>query len=212
MLMISMHHCAGLGDSPSRKMEFFESNSSCTPSNETTTVFFRASTYYSSPRHCILLGYYTRENELHRLAPSTVFSADFLLHSIRHPLSVWDFSGRRDPDALPLACGAARLVQGPPRGGVKRIWVNRNLRTLPDVYDRRMAACGKLEGAETKLLSIAAKAHLKAGGAAKDAEGRGGGAGGTKGGPPHAQARLPRPIRGEGRLDRMGAGGDCRVQ
>jgi hypothetical protein len=33
---------------------------------------------------------------------------------------------------------------------------------------------GKLEGAETKLLSIAAKAHLKAGGAAKDAEGRGG--------------------------------------
>jgi hypothetical protein len=59
-------------------------------------------------------------------------------------------------------------------GGVKRIWVNRNLRTLPDVYDRRMAACGKLESAETKLLSIAAKAHLKAGGAAKDAEGRGG--------------------------------------
>ncbi|KAJ7266968.1 hypothetical protein B0H12DRAFT_1179433 [Mycena haematopus] len=61
-------------------------------------------------------------------------------------------------------------------GGVKRIWINRNLRTLPDIYDRRMAACGKLESAETKLLSIAAKAHLKAGanGAAKDAEGRGG--------------------------------------
>ncbi|KAF8135989.1 hypothetical protein K438DRAFT_1882078 [Mycena galopus ATCC 62051] len=59
-------------------------------------------------------------------------------------------------------------------GGVKRIWVNRNLRTLPDIYDRRMAACGKLESAETKLLSIAAKAHLKAAanGAAKDAEGR----------------------------------------
>ncbi|KAJ6588857.1 hypothetical protein B0H19DRAFT_1101507 [Mycena capillaripes] len=60
-------------------------------------------------------------------------------------------------------------------GGVKRIWVNRNMRALPDVYDRRMAACGKLESAETKLLAIAAKAHLKAaGGAAKDAEGRGG--------------------------------------
>ncbi|KAJ6488018.1 hypothetical protein C8R45DRAFT_902598 [Mycena sanguinolenta] len=61
-------------------------------------------------------------------------------------------------------------------GGVKRIWVNRNLRTLPDIYDRRMAACGKLESAETKLLSIAAKAHLKAAanGAGKDPEGRGG--------------------------------------
>ncbi|KAJ7728429.1 hypothetical protein DFH07DRAFT_851183 [Mycena maculata] len=60
-------------------------------------------------------------------------------------------------------------------GGVKHIWINRNLRTLPDVYDRRLAACGKLESAETKLLSIAAKAHLKAGGGAgKDAEQRGG--------------------------------------
>ncbi|KAJ7634798.1 hypothetical protein FB45DRAFT_474770 [Roridomyces roridus] len=60
-------------------------------------------------------------------------------------------------------------------GGVKRIWINRNLRSLPDVFDRRLAACGKLEGAETKLLSIATKAHLKAGGAAgKDAEQRGG--------------------------------------
>ncbi|KAJ7686662.1 hypothetical protein B0H17DRAFT_984958 [Mycena rosella] len=59
-------------------------------------------------------------------------------------------------------------------GGVKRIWINRNLRALPDVYDRRLAACSKLEGAETSLLSGAAKRHLKAGGAAKDAEGRGG--------------------------------------
>ncbi|KAK7044665.1 kinase domain-containing protein [Favolaschia claudopus] len=60
-------------------------------------------------------------------------------------------------------------------GGVKRVWINRNMRNLPDIYDRRMAACGKLESAETKLLSIAAKAHLKAGnGASKDPEGRGG--------------------------------------
>lgn len=60
-------------------------------------------------------------------------------------------------------------------GGVKRIWINRNLRTLPDIFDRRLAACGKLESAETKLLAIAAKAHLKAGGAGgKDAEQRGG--------------------------------------
>ncbi|KAF7318964.1 Protein kinase domain-containing protein [Mycena chlorophos] len=58
-------------------------------------------------------------------------------------------------------------------GGVKRIWVNRNLRTLPDIYDRRMAACSKLESAETKLLAIATKAHLKAADN-KDAEQRGG--------------------------------------
>ncbi|KAJ7485366.1 hypothetical protein FB451DRAFT_1229446 [Mycena latifolia] len=60
-------------------------------------------------------------------------------------------------------------------GGVKRIWINRNLRTLPDIYDRRLAACAKLESAETSLLSGAAKRHLKAGNTpAKDEEGRGG--------------------------------------
>ncbi|KAF7316312.1 Protein kinase domain-containing protein [Mycena indigotica] len=59
-------------------------------------------------------------------------------------------------------------------GGVKRIWINRNLRTLPDIYDRRLAACAKLESAETKLISIATKAHLKAGGDGKDVEQRGG--------------------------------------
>ncbi|KAJ6595767.1 hypothetical protein DFH09DRAFT_1135552 [Mycena vulgaris] len=59
-------------------------------------------------------------------------------------------------------------------GGVKRIWINRNLRTLPDVYDRRLAACAKLESAETSLLSGAAKKHLKSGAAGKDPEQRGG--------------------------------------
>ncbi|KAF8656315.1 hypothetical protein AX16_002617 [Volvariella volvacea WC 439] len=42
-------------------------------------------------------------------------------------------------------------------GGVKQIWINRNLKDLPDIYDRRLAACAKLESAETKLLSTAAK-------------------------------------------------------
>ena len=26
-------------------------------------------------------------------------------------------------------------------GGVKKIWINRNLKELPDIYDRRIAAC-----------------------------------------------------------------------
>ncbi len=42
-------------------------------------------------------------------------------------------------------------------GGVKRIFINRNLKELPDIYDRRLDACNKLESAENKLLSIASK-------------------------------------------------------
>ncbi|KAG8960835.1 hypothetical protein FRC03_006078 [Tulasnella sp. 419] len=47
-------------------------------------------------------------------------------------------------------------------GGAKAIWLNRNLKELPDLYDRRMKACNKLEGAEKNLLQTAAKLHLKA--------------------------------------------------
>jgi hypothetical protein len=47
-------------------------------------------------------------------------------------------------------------------GGVKKIWINRNLKELPDIYDRRMTACDKLESAETALLNTAAKLRLKA--------------------------------------------------
>ncbi|KAI3622643.1 duf221 family protein [Moniliophthora roreri] len=47
-------------------------------------------------------------------------------------------------------------------GGVKQIWVNRDLKNLPEIYERRQAAEKKLESAETKLLSIAAKNKLAA--------------------------------------------------
>lgn len=64
-------------------------------------------------------------------------------------------------------------------GGVKKIWINRyvdlscrqvtgqfivcsDLKELPDVYDRRLAASGKLESAETTLLSTATKLRAKA--------------------------------------------------
>jgi hypothetical protein len=46
-------------------------------------------------------------------------------------------------------------------GGVKKIWFNRNLKELPDIYDRRLAACNKLESAETSLLRTAAKLRLE---------------------------------------------------
>ncbi|KAG6889443.1 hypothetical protein C0992_005163 [Termitomyces sp. T32_za158] len=42
-------------------------------------------------------------------------------------------------------------------GGVKEIWINRNLKDLPAIYCRRLAACDKLESAETALFKTAAK-------------------------------------------------------
>ncbi|SCV74185.1 BQ2448_6617 [Microbotryum intermedium] len=42
-------------------------------------------------------------------------------------------------------------------GGVKRVWIVRDLKELPDLYDRRRKACSKLESAEFKLLRIATK-------------------------------------------------------
>ncbi|KIK93365.1 hypothetical protein PAXRUDRAFT_34109 [Paxillus rubicundulus Ve08.2h10] len=46
-------------------------------------------------------------------------------------------------------------------GGVKKVWINRDLKDLPAVYDRRLAACGKLESAETSLLATATKIRAK---------------------------------------------------
>jgi len=47
-------------------------------------------------------------------------------------------------------------------GGVHKIWINRNLKDLPDIYDRRLAACNKLESAETSLLRTAARLRFEA--------------------------------------------------
>jgi len=47
-------------------------------------------------------------------------------------------------------------------GGVHKIWINRNLKELPDIYDRRLAACNKLESAETSLLRTAARIRFEA--------------------------------------------------
>jgi calcium permeable stress-gated cation channel len=46
-------------------------------------------------------------------------------------------------------------------GGVKKVWVNRHLKHLPDVYDRRLAACSKLESAEHALIKAASKQYKK---------------------------------------------------
>lgn len=46
-------------------------------------------------------------------------------------------------------------------GGVKKVWLNRNLKDLPAVYDRRLSACKKLESAETNLIRTAIKIRNK---------------------------------------------------
>ncbi|RXK37761.1 hypothetical protein M231_05010 [Tremella mesenterica] len=42
-------------------------------------------------------------------------------------------------------------------GGVKRIWLARNLQDMPDLWSRRLAACKKLESAQVDLIKIARK-------------------------------------------------------
>ncbi len=46
-------------------------------------------------------------------------------------------------------------------GGVAKVWLNRDLKDMPDLYDRRLAACKKLESAETSLLNTATKLRNK---------------------------------------------------
>ncbi|KAK8869970.1 hypothetical protein IAR55_000540 [Kwoniella newhampshirensis] len=45
-------------------------------------------------------------------------------------------------------------------GGVKRIWLNRNLKEMPDLYDRRVKATKKLETAQVDLIKFARKYKL----------------------------------------------------
>ncbi|KAG2156714.1 uncharacterized protein EDB93DRAFT_863086 [Suillus bovinus] len=61
-----------------------------------------------------------------------------------------------------LSESALRQLYSHLPGGVKKVWLNRDLKELPSIYDRRLAACGKLESAETSLLSTAAKLRRKA--------------------------------------------------
>ncbi|KDQ58423.1 hypothetical protein JAAARDRAFT_667498 [Jaapia argillacea MUCL 33604] len=56
---------------------------------------------------------------------------------------------------------ALRQLFGHLPGGVRKVWLNRDLKELPDLYDRRMAACNKLESAETSLLNTATKLRNK---------------------------------------------------
>ena len=49
------------------------------------------------------------------------------------------------------------------RGGVRKVWLNRDLKELPKIHKRRMKACNMLEKAETKLVQKAIKLKQKPG-------------------------------------------------
>jgi calcium permeable stress-gated cation channel len=47
-------------------------------------------------------------------------------------------------------------------GGVKKVWLNRDLKDMPDIYDRRIKACNTLESAEISLIKTALERNKKA--------------------------------------------------
>lgn len=54
-----------------------------------------------------------------------------------------------------------RAVYSQLPGGVAKVWLNRNLQQLPDLFDQRQKWCNKLESAETGLIKAAYKAVKK---------------------------------------------------
>lgn len=42
-------------------------------------------------------------------------------------------------------------------GGVAKVWINRDLKDMPDLFDQRLKACNKLEGAVAKIQKVAFK-------------------------------------------------------
>jgi hypothetical protein len=46
-------------------------------------------------------------------------------------------------------------------GGVRQVWINRDLKDIPDLHDRRLKACNMLESAGTTLLNTAVKRNKK---------------------------------------------------
>ncbi len=46
-------------------------------------------------------------------------------------------------------------------GGVRQVWINRDLKDMPDLYERRLQTCDLLESAETSLLNMAVKRNEK---------------------------------------------------
>ncbi|KAI0676509.1 DUF221-domain-containing protein [Trametes maxima] len=93
-----------------------------------------------------------------------------------------------EPENAASAMASTVLITGVPRnyltekalfnlfshlpGGVQKVWLNRDLKEMPELYERRQAAAKKLESAETTLLNTAVKLHNKQQKAAAKAGGK----------------------------------------
>ncbi|EIW55322.1 DUF221-domain-containing protein [Trametes versicolor FP-101664 SS1] len=82
-----------------------------------------------------------------------------------------------EPENASSAMASTVLITGVPRhylteaaltklfshlpGGVRKVWLNRDLKDMPDIYERRLAAAKKLESAEVNLVNTAVKLHNK---------------------------------------------------
>ncbi|KAG9019793.1 hypothetical protein FRB90_007936 [Tulasnella sp. 427] len=108
------------------------------------------------------------------------FFTPWILYNIKKEMRHFITTRQRhlvDPEHSKTAQANTVLVTGVPRkfldeavlaqlfshlpGGAKAIWLNRDLKDMPDVYERRLKACNKLESAEKALLQTATKLHLK---------------------------------------------------
>ncbi|KAL7422246.1 phosphate metabolism protein 7 [Cryptotrichosporon argae] len=98
----------------------------------------------------------------------------WILYLVWHEMKAWLSIRQRhlvSPEHSRLAQASTVLITGIPLrymdeerlaqlfahlpGGVKRIWLNRDLKEMPDLYNRRMKACAKLESAQTNLAKLA---------------------------------------------------------
>ncbi|KAA1472080.1 DUF221-domain-containing protein [Dentipellis sp. KUC8613] len=64
------------------------------------------------------------------------------------------------PTELLSESALARLFSHLP-GGVRKVWLNRDLKDMPELHDRRLSAAKTLESAETSLMNTATKRHNK---------------------------------------------------
>ncbi|KAI0092654.1 DUF221-domain-containing protein [Irpex rosettiformis] len=104
----------------------------------------------------------------------------WILYSLRREMKHFVLTRQRwlvDPVNANLAQSNTLLVTGIPQkylteaaltdlfnvlpGGVRKVWLNRDLKEMPKLYDRQIKASNKLEVAETKLIKKALKNYTK---------------------------------------------------
>ncbi|OBZ67557.1 Uncharacterized protein RSN1 [Grifola frondosa] len=104
----------------------------------------------------------------------------WLWYNIRHEMSHFIRTRQRwliGPENAGSAQACTVLITGVPRryltesalanvfshlpGGVRKVWLNRDLKEMPELHERRNNACSKLEAAETQLMGTALKLHNK---------------------------------------------------